>query len=119
MHLIDEATVVDRGERLRVWFLRQKDTWVRAADHPEASVDLSSAETSHAPCPPGTIWQRTVELLLPRHSLLLCRVTRPHIQESWSPIDYLKRGQWGTQRHITETYHRVVGNYRLVRVDSE
>lgn len=115
VHLLDEATVVERGERVRVWFIPYGDAWIRAAEHPAATVELSSAERSGESCPPGTIWQRSVELILPAKTPLLSRITSP-LTERLEPMEYLKRGRLGTRRHVNESWFQVVGNYRIARL---
>jgi hypothetical protein len=112
---MDEATVVERGEKVRVWFVPEGDTWVRAADHPEAVVEMASSERGDGSCPPGTIWQRTVELSLPHGAALLSRTTTP-AQVQLEPMEYLTRGQLGMRRRVHETWMRVAGNYRLERM---
>jgi hypothetical protein len=112
VHLVDEATVVARGERVRVWFLPLNDGWVRAKDHPDAEIEEAKAERRDKSCPPGTIWRREIELMLPRGCPLLSRVTSPLI-EALGTMDYLTRERKGMRRHTEETWMTVVGNYRL------
>ena len=107
-----------RGERVRVWLAPLNDGWVRAAEHPEASVENASSERGDESCPPGTIWMRQVELVLPEGSILRCRDTAP-ATEHLEPMEYLKRGKLGMGRKRRETKHRVVGNYRLELIDSK
>jgi hypothetical protein len=112
----DEATVVDRGERLRVWFVRWNDGWVRAKDHPAAQVDLNGGESS----PAGVVWRRTVELELPAGALLRTHVTDPAPHGiGLSPIECLQRGKLGMGRRVKTTTFRVVGNYRLAPLPAE
>lgn len=118
VHVVDEATVVARGERVRVWLAPLNDGWVRAAEHPEAIVEDASSERGDEGCPPGTIWMRQIELMLPEGSVLRCRETSP-ATERLEPIEYLKRGRLGMGRMRRETQHRVIGNYRLELVDAK
>lgn len=115
VHLVDEATVVARGQRLRVWFLGLNDGWVRAKDHPEAQLEEAFAERRDTSCPPGTIWRREIELILPRGTPLLSRVTTPLV-EAFAPLDYLTKERRGVRRHVEETWFQVVGNYRLKKM---
>ena len=110
--LRDEATVVARGERVSVWFVRQADGWVFAREHPDAQIEEVSSLRGDDSCPPGTIWQRGVELLLPTGTLLRHAVSRPK-EEQLSTVDYLRRGRVVQGRAVRYSYHRVVGNYRL------
>lgn len=116
VHVVDEATVVAHGERVRVWLAPLNDGYVRAAEHPAAVVDDASSERGDEHCPPGTIWLRNVELILPEGSVLLCRDSAP-AAERLEPIEYLRRGKLGMKRSRRETRHKVVGNYRLEAID--
>ena len=115
VHLVDEATVVARGQRLRVWFLGQNDGWVRAHEHPNAELEEAFAERRDRSCPPGTIWRREIELTLPRGTPLLSRVSTPLV-EAFAPLDYLTKERRGVRRHVEETWFLVVGNYRLKKM---
>lgn len=114
MHLIDEATIVDRGERVRVWFVPLGDTWIRAESHPTAQSDEVRSSLDASACPPGTVWQRVVELTLPKGTPLLSRVTSP-LTETFDPIDYLVKERRGVRRKVDETWFCVSGNYRLTK----
>ena len=113
VHLLDEATVVERGERVRVWFVPEGDTWVRAADHPEAEVEKEFSERGDS-CPPGTIWQRSIELVLAPRTPLLCRVTRPLI-EALQTVDYMTKERRTMRRHVEERWFVLTGNYQMTR----
>ncbi|NLE88562.1 MAG: hypothetical protein GX607_19460 [Myxococcales bacterium] len=115
VHVSDEASVVARGERVRVWWVQLNDGWVRAAEHPEATIETASSERGDEGCPPGTIWIRHVELQLPAGTLLRCHLSQPS-PERLEPIEYLRRGQLGVARARRETLFRVAGNYRLTPV---
>jgi hypothetical protein len=58
------------------------------------------------------VWRRTTELLLPRGTVLMKRVTAPRITRS-DPLEYLTRGNLGTHRSVRESHFRVIGNYRI------
>jgi hypothetical protein len=109
VHLVDEASVVEHGERLRVWFVAQGEVFVKAAEHPNAELEAIDAADR---VPPGVVWRRSIELLLPEGTLILSRVTLPRIERR-DPLDYLTRGALGTHRSVSESYFRVLGNYRL------
>lgn len=107
--LVDEATVVPRGEELRVWFVELGQGWVKACDHPRA-IDPET-ETEDGP-PPGTVWRRATELSVPVGTRVMRRVTAPHIVRL-DPLAYLERGKPGIERRVVESLYRVSGNYRL------
>jgi hypothetical protein len=109
---VDQATIVDHGEELEVWYVQKGDQFVKAKDLSDAEV--APVETQED-VPPGVIWRRTVELLLPQGTVLMKRVTSPRIQRR-DPLDYLTRGNLGTHRNVRESYFRILGNYRIARV---
>lgn len=115
VHLVDEATVVERGERVRVWFLEWGDTWVRAKDHPAAELEEARADRRDQSCPPGTIWRRTIELVLPAGCSLFSRVTTPLV-ETFDTMTYLTKERHTMRRHVSETWFTVAGNYRLAKI---
>lgn len=117
VEVVEDATVVARGERVRSWFVRLNDGWVRAATHPLAVSDEASSEIGDDRCPPGTIWRRAIELELPQGTLLCAVETSPHVERR-DPVEYLTREQLGMQRRTRRTHYRVAGNYRLVPVKS-
>lgn len=97
-----------------MWFLPLQDSWVRAKDHPAACVETHLSEERDERCPPGTIWQREVDLLLPAGTPLLSRVSTPLV-ERFEPMEYLTRDRRGLRRHVEETWFVVRGNYRIIR----
>jgi len=110
--LIDEATIVERGERVKVWFLPWGETWIRAKDHPNAQLDEVSSLTRATQCPAGTVWQRSIEIALAPRTPLLCRITRPLI-ENFQTLDYMTKDRRMMRRHVEERWYLLVGNYRL------
>jgi hypothetical protein len=115
VQVFDEASVVARGEQVRVWFVRQSAAWVRAKDHPGARAMEVDDQRDAGRCPPGTIWRRVVELELPPSTLLRLTISRP-LEEHRSPLGYLTRGQVGKRRRVEDQWYRLEGNYRLERV---
>ena len=113
-HLVDEATIVDRGERVKVWFIPWQSTWIRAKDHPDATVDEVSSDARANRCPPGTVWQRSIELSLLPRTPLLCRITRP-LLESLGTVDYMTKDRRSVRRQVDELWYVLVGNYKLKR----
>lgn len=118
--LTERASIVDRGEQVELWFVRVNDAWVRAVEHPGASVESSSlddepAEPGGNRCPSGTIWIRTTELVLAPGTQLLQRQSAPRPRRL-SVMSYLKQGLATTQRVVRERHFVVTGNYRLMPI---
>lgn len=111
--MTDEATIVPRGEQVRIWWVKLNDGWVRAREYPGAEVELGAGDR----CPPGTVWRREVELVLPRGSLLRCAVSDPAPVERMAPLEYLRREIRNVQRRTKVRTFRVAGNYRLARAE--
>lgn len=118
--LTERASVVARGEQVELWFVRVNDAWVRAIEHPSASVEASSIDQETAlsiseRSPSGTIWLRTTELMLPAGTHLLQRQSSPRPRKL-TVMSYLKQGLSTTQRVVRERHFVVTGNYRLTPV---
>lgn len=118
--LTERASVVARGEQVELWFVRVNDAWMRAIEHPGASVESSSVDDEAADsggerCPSGTIWIRTTELVLAPGTQLLQRQSAPRARRL-SVMNYLKQGLATTQRVVRERHFVVTGNYRLMPV---
>jgi hypothetical protein len=109
LSLLDEARIVDHGEELVVWYVREGEEFTKAGEAQGAEPREPDAQED---APPGIVWRRTTELLLPRGSVLMKRVTAPRITRT-DPLEYLTRGNLGTHRSVREAYFRVTGNYRI------
>lgn len=105
---------MERGERLRVWFVPYNDSWIRAKDHPDAEKEEAFSDRRDQRCPPGTIWKREIEVKLPPGTHLLSRVTTPLVEEM-DAMDYLLKERRGMRRHVEEFWFQVVGNYRTMK----
>lgn len=109
--LAEEATIVERGERRRKWFIRHQGDWLRVAEHPDATLEADDDDSSR--CPPGVVWQRRYELKLKRGTRLMAVSSFPKAGGN-STLWYLNHGVvkaefvWQQQQYI------VAGNYRLV-----
>jgi len=106
--------VAERGEQVVVWFVRHGAAWVRAAEHPRATVSEARADRRDEHCPPGTIWRRTVELELELGTALRKTVSRPQ-SERLSPMEHLLRAGLATRREVRETYYRVMPGGQVER----
>lgn len=109
VELVDRCDIVERGERLQVWFVRHNAHWVRAAEHP--SVRTAMKDDAADTIPPGTVWVRRTELELPRGTLLRRIISRPRVSQHFSASDYLKREIRSVRRARQEYYYRVTGSY--------
>jgi hypothetical protein len=88
---------------------------MKASEHPDQIPP--EGDDSDA-TPPGVVWQRPVELRLPKGTRLLSRLTSPHV-ERLAPHEYLERGRLGVGRKVAEEEFVVVGNYRVQRSKQE
>lgn len=125
--LRERATIVARGEALETWWVRVNDGWVRASEHPaitatsRADADIDehgsgeSQSSDDAACPSGTVWHRTLELLLQAGTEVLLRQTWPRTRRL-SVMGYLESGLGHTQRTINERRFIVSGNYKLTPI---
>ena len=111
--VVEEARIVERGERRRKWFVRARHDWVRVGDH--ASAVLEETDDDSARCPPGIVWQRRFELVLPRGTRLMALSTFPRVQPR-STLWYLNHGASRAELVYQQRQYRVVGNYRLVEL---
>jgi hypothetical protein len=123
IELTDRATIVARGERLEVWWVRVNDSWVRIADRAEAAPGSDGSDTSEletasddgARCPSGTVWERRFQLSLPAGTQLLQRQTWPRVREL-SVMDFLQRGLVHSQRVVQERRFVLTGNHKLTPI---
>lgn len=109
----DETTIVERGERTRIWYAPRGDTWVRAKGHPKRLAP-EQADGADEHLPAGTVWSQEIELLLPVGTRLLSKTTAPLI-ERLSALAYLTGERRGMRRSVEESWFVVLGNYRLGR----
>lgn len=113
LSVTDRGTITDRGEHLESWWIRIGDAWVRATEHPAATVEVESdSETADDNCPSGTIWQRTTELVVERGTRVLQRQSWPRVR-NLSVMEYLKLGLDRPGRVVRQREFIVTGNYRL------
>lgn len=92
--------MVERGHARVVWFVRQGDSWLAAAQHPDAEVEELDAG-------PGTVWERRVELRLARGARLMRVESRPAPDASRDAMDYLTRAPRLAERRVLRQYYQV------------
>jgi hypothetical protein len=104
IELVDEEHVVPRGSAETIWFVDLGARWVAAAQTPGARV--FSVDPG-----PGTVWERRVELQLPRGTRLLRVRSSPNFLTR-TPLEHLERGA-GSGRRIQRSWLRVGPGGRL------
>ena len=111
--VVEQAVIVERGERRRKWFVRHEEDWVRVGDYPGAI--LEAVDDDSARCPPGIVWQRAFELVLPRRTRLMAVSTFPRVRAR-STLWYLSHGVGSAELVYQQHQYIVTGNYRLVEL---
>jgi hypothetical protein len=120
--VVEEARIVERGERRVKWFVRHQGSWLAVGEHPTVNVDTEavgeperdSEETEFSQrCPPGTVWQRHYELSLARGTPLMSVSTAPRVRRE-STLWYLSHGLGRAEVVYQQRQFVVAGNYRLV-----
>jgi hypothetical protein len=105
--LIEGEHIVERGSTETIWFVRSLERWVAAAE-------LSGARVIRLEARPGTVWERRVELELPRGATLMRVDSSPYVRKA-SPLQYLSRTP-GTSRRVRRAIFRVEAGGNLSKV---
>ncbi|HLV67378.1 MAG TPA: hypothetical protein VKY73_16265 [Polyangiaceae bacterium] len=106
--LVEGEHVVARGTVEVGWLLPVGDGWLPVARAPGARVQ--SLESG-----PGTVWQRVVELELPRGTRLVRVESRPRSVRR-TPLEHLARGAGPARRVIRQAYEvGLRGTLRLLK----
>ena len=105
VELVDETSVVARGNVDRVWFVKLRDAWVRARHVPGARVELLSRA-------PGIVVRARVTVELPRDALVECRESRPAVSRQ-STLEHLTAARRTAPRRHTTKRYRVARGGRL------
>lgn len=111
--VVEEAVIVERGERRRKWFVRHQEEWLRVEDYPGAVLETLDDESAR--CPPGIVWQRSYEVVLSRGARLMAVSTFPRLRAR-STLWYLNHGLATRELVYQQHQYTVAGNYRLVEL---
>ncbi len=84
VEVTERETVVARGHQRTSWLVRDGRRWSPAGGAPGASVTLRDA-------PPGTVWERSIELRVAPGTLLLRLESRPAPARRRDPLEHLQR----------------------------
>jgi hypothetical protein len=109
--VVEDAVIVERGERRRKWFVRDGDEWLRVSDFPGAVLETGDDDSDR--CPRGVVWQRCYELSLARGTLLMTVSSFPRAGAR-STFWYLNHGVGQAELVYQQRQYVVAGNYRLV-----
>lgn len=96
VELFESEIVAGRGRQQTHYLVRFNDGWVSAREHPGAKVE--SLDTA-----PGTVWERRIELELPRGTRLVRVVSSPLSEPRREPLDYLKGRPEKPRRRVRRT----------------
>jgi hypothetical protein len=108
VELVDAEVIVPRGRRKTTWFVRHNDGWVRAAEHPKATIESLDAG-------PGTVFERRIEIALPKGTRV-CRVdSAPAGEPRRDPLAHLVRARRSQRRTTRRTELSVGPRGELVR----
>ena len=100
VELFESETILERGHRTLLWLVRRNDEWTSATEWPGAVVE------SLAPGP-GTVWERRIEIRLPRGTVLQRVESRPAPVRRRDPLDYLAREARRAARRVKRSRFRV------------
>jgi hypothetical protein len=106
VELFECEVVAGRGRKQTLYLIRFNDSWVAASKHPGARVQSLDPG-------PGTVWERRIELDLPRGSLLRRIDSAPLPDPKADPLAYLTRAAPKARRRTHETRLRVAARGRL------
>lgn len=84
VEVTERETVVARGHQRTSWLVRDGRRWGPVGSAPGASVTL------HDP-PPGTVWERSIELRVAPGTLLMRLESRPAPARRRDPLEHLQR----------------------------
>jgi len=84
VEVTEQEVVVARGHQRTSWLVRDGRRWRPASGAPTATVTLRDP-------PPGTVWERTIELRVAPGTLLLRHDSRPAPARRCDPLEHLQR----------------------------
>jgi len=107
VELIESEVVAGRGRKQVHYLVRFADSWMAASKHPDARVESLDPG-------PGTVWERRVELELPRGAQVRRIVSTPLPDPDADPLAYLTHAAPKARRRTDDTLLRVAARGRLV-----
>jgi len=109
IEVVDAEVIVPRGRRMTTWFVRYNDGWLRAVEHPNATVQQLQSG-------PGTVWERRIEIPLPKGTRV-CRVdSSPAGEAPRDALAHLAGGRRSPKRTTRRIELSVGPRGELVRV---
>ena len=82
VELVESERVGERGSEKTVWRVRLNDAWVSVVEWPEARIESIDPGA-------GTVWERRIELMLPRGTQLQRVESRPAPPDRRDPLQHL------------------------------
>jgi hypothetical protein len=108
IEVFDAEVIAERGRKTTTWFVRYNDGWVRAAEHPNATVQKLDAG-------PGTVWERRIEIVLPKGTLVARVDSSPAAEAPRDALAHLTRGRRSQRRTTRRTELSVGPRGELIR----
>ena len=107
IELFESERVGERGNDKSVWLVRKNDAWVSVVEWPGARVE---------PLEPGagTVWERRVQLRLPRGTPLQRVESRPAVPDRRDPLLHLTQSPRRAPRRVRKREFRVGPRGRLL-----
>jgi hypothetical protein len=106
VHVAEAELVVPGGRRFISWFVLRDVTWVRVEQIPGATSERQDAG-------PGTVWERTVTVRVPRGSEMMRVEVAPRKAPRQDPLSHLAGGARGAPTATTRRYYVVERAGRL------
>ena len=108
--LTERETIVARGHRKVVWFVQVHRSW-------EPAGSCAGGTRSEVTPGPGTVWEREIELRVPRDTVLLRVDSQPRLGPPRDALEYLQRETRRAERHVRRTLFRVGPRGVLTRLE--
>jgi hypothetical protein len=112
VRLHESETVVERGHRKVIWFIRGERRWQPATGWPGAVIDQEEPG-------PGTVWARNVGVRLDVGRMVMRVDSRPATHAARDVLDYLRRETRLAERATQRSYYRVAIRGELERLPSD